>query len=71
MNIQASKIELVKLILDTNNQVLIEKVLSLFDSEAKNATEFTPAQIEEIELGLKQIEKGQGIKFKEYMKKVS
>jgi hypothetical protein len=72
MDIHTSKIELVKLILNTNNQTLIDKVYSIFKSEAKNQKpEFTHDQLEEIKLGLEQLEKGQGISLKDYLKKVS
>jgi len=72
MDILNSKIELVKMILNTNNQSLIDKVYSIFKSESKNQIpEFTQDQIDEIKLGLEQLEKGEGISFKDYLKKVS
>lgn len=72
MDIQTSKIELVKMILDTDNQSLIDQVYSIFKSESKSQKpEFTEDQIEEIKLGLEQLQKGQGISFKDYLNKVS
>jgi hypothetical protein len=46
-------------------------VYSLFKSESNDQVEFSKEQIEEIEFGLKQLDDGQGISFKEYLKKVS
>lgn len=71
MNIQTSKIELVKLILETNDPTLIEKVYGLFKGRQNPSHEFTEEQLREIELGLDQLEKGERISFKDYLKKVS
>ena len=72
MDIQNAKIELVKMILNTNNQPLIEKVHAIFKSESvSQQPEFTQDQIEEIKLGLEQLEKGQGMPFKDYLKEIS
>ncbi|MDR9398993.1 MAG: hypothetical protein RI562_08010 [Salibacter sp.] len=73
MDLKASKIELVRLILDSNDKALIEKMYNLFKSNSSEVEqpEFNKDQIEEIELGLKQLNEGQGISFKDYMKKIS
>jgi hypothetical protein len=71
MDIQTSKIELVKLILNTNDQSLIEKVYNLFTASTSPGEEFTKAQIAEIELGIKQLESGRRIAFKDFLNKVS
>ncbi|MDR9487062.1 hypothetical protein [Salibacter sp.] len=73
MDLKASKIELVRLILDSNDKALIEKMYNLFKSNSSEVEqpEFNKDQIEEIELGLRQLNEGQGISFKDYMKKIS
>jgi hypothetical protein len=71
MDIQTSKIELVKLILNTNDHALIEKAYSIIKSESNEQAEFTQAQIDEIKLGLEQLEEGQGTSFKDFLAKVS
>jgi hypothetical protein len=72
MDLQTSKFELVKLILNTKNQSLIEKVYAILKSEVKDdIPEFTEAQIKEIQQGLEQLKKGESITFKDYLKKVS
>lgn len=72
MDLQISKFELIKLILNTKNQSLIEKVYGMLKSEVKDDfPEFTNAQIKEIQLGLEQLKKGESITFKDYLKKVS
>ena len=53
MDLQNAKIELVKMILNTNNHSLIERVYTIFKSESTYLEpEFTQDQIEEIKLGL-------------------
>jgi len=73
MDLKASKIELMKLILNTNNKELIAKVYGLFktDLSSTDSEEFTNEQIEEIELGLKQLDDGERISFKDFLEKVS
>lgn len=77
MDIQKSKIELIRLILNTNDLSLIEKAYSIIKTDKTDTTEsnenatFTQDQIDEIELGLAQLENGQGTSFRDFLKKVS
>lgn len=70
MNIQAEKIEIVKMILETDNEFLLKSVRSIIEHEQK--TDFWNAlssdQKEDIELGLKEIEKGETVDYEELMK---
>jgi hypothetical protein len=56
MNIHAEKIEIVKMVLETNNPMLLKSVKSLF---AKKSTDFwqtlSPDQKEDIEKGISEI----------------
>lgn len=71
MNIQAEKIEIVKMILETDNEFLLKSVRSIIEQEQK--TDFWNAlssdQKEDIELGLREIEKGETVDYDQLMKK--
>ena len=71
MNLQTSKMELVKRILDTNNKALVDTIFKLFRENKADKQEFTEVQIEEIQLGLKQLANGERISIEDYLKKVS
>ncbi|MCA1761724.1 MAG: hypothetical protein ABR574_06680 [Cryomorphaceae bacterium] len=71
MDIQKSKVELIKLILNTNDLSLIEKAYSIIKTESNEKATLTQDQIDEIELGLEQLENGQGTSFRDFLKKVS
>lgn len=59
MNIQSLKIELVKHILETDSQELLDKILSTIKKEQPDFwLELSEEQKAEIELGRKQIENG-------------
>jgi len=47
------------------------KAYSIIKSESNEKAEFTQDQIDEIKLGLEQLDKGQGTAFKDFLKKVS
>ena len=70
MNIQAEKIEIVKMILETDNEFLLKSVRSIIEQEQK--TDFWNAlssdQKEDIELGLREIEKGETVDYDKLMK---
>ena len=72
MDIQTSKIELTKLILNIDNPSLIEKIKDLLISET---SDFWPTlsdpQKEELKLGIQQLNDGERIAFKDFLKKVS
>jgi hypothetical protein len=67
MSIESSKLELVRYILDSQNDALINEIRALFKKNSSNNSEFTPAQIEEIKLGLEQLNNGDRISFQDYL----
>ena len=72
MNIQSTKIELTKLILSIDNPKLIEKIKDLLLKETSDFwLELTDIQKEELKIGVEQLNNGERIAFKEYLKKVS
>jgi hypothetical protein len=57
MDIQASKIELAKMILELEDSSVINKILNLLKSE----TTLTPTQKRHIDVAIAELENGQGI----------
>ena len=72
MDIQSSKIELAKLILNIESPDLIYKIKKLVLKETSDFwLSLTDSEKEEIALGINQLNKGQRISVEEFMKKVS
>lgn len=74
MNIEAEKISLAKLLLDTEDINILNQVKEILLRENEKADfwdELTDAQQEEINLGIKQLDAGEGIPFEEVLKKIS
>jgi len=72
MDIQALKIELVKQILNTESEELLNRLYSTLKVESKDFwLELTDAQRREVEMGLEQIQNGKTIDLKDFLKKVS
>jgi hypothetical protein len=70
MDIQASKIELVKMILDLEDSKLIEKVRRLITKEKKDFyDEFTEDQKLEIQYGIEQLDRGESMSWEEFRAK--
>lgn len=70
MDIQAEKIELVKLLLNTNNPKIIESIKQIFKKEKSDFwDELSEEQQSEIELGLHQINEGKVTDYETIMKK--
>ncbi len=71
MNIQAEKIEIMKMILETNNPKIIESVKNIF-RESKE-TDFwktiSQEQKDDILQGIKEIENGEVVDYEDFMKK--
>ena len=71
MNIQAEKIEIMKLILETDNLSILESVKKIFDKSA--ITDFWETlpqeQKEDILQGIKDIENGEILDYEDFMKK--
>ena len=71
MDIQASKEELVKMILDLEDSKLIDKLRKLITKEKKDFyDEFTEDQKLEIQYGIKQLDRGERISWEDLKKKL-
>ncbi len=72
MDIQSSKLELVKLILEIDNQSVLNKILDALKADDNDFfLELSSQEKTEIELGLNQLNSGKRISLEDYMKKVS
>jgi len=71
MNIQSEKLEIMRMILETNNPDILESVKKLFSKEstADFWNTLPQNQKDEILEGLEQIEKGETVNYDELMKK--
>ena len=59
MDLQSEKLELIKMLLKTNDKVLIEAVKNIFKSEKKDVwKQLSPEQKEQIDLGLQEANRG-------------
>jgi hypothetical protein len=71
MDLQTSKLELVKLIVNIENQNLIDKLIRVLKSEQEDFwLELTELEKQEIDLGIKQLNSGKRISLDDFMKKV-
>lgn len=72
MDIQTSKLELVKLIVNSDNEKLIEYLLKKVKSEQEDFwSDLSTSGKEEIRLGIKQLDEGKRISLDDFIKKVS
>ena len=71
MNIQSEKLELVRLILDTDNPGILATVKRIFSNSKKvDFWESLPHyQKDEIVKGIEEIEKGETVNYEEFIKK--
>jgi len=71
MNIQAEKLEIVKLILDTDNPGILASIKRIFSKSAKvDFWDSLPQyQKNEILKGIEEIEKGETVDYEEFIKK--
>lgn len=70
MNIQAKKLELVRLILNTEKPAILEKVAKIFQQEETDWREGLPSDvIESVERGLHQSKTGQTVSHDQVMEK--
>lgn len=71
MNIQAQKIELMKLILETNSPSVLESVKTIFKSHASSDfwEKLSPEQKDDILLGAEELELGEYVDYELLMKK--
>ena len=72
MNIQTSKIELVKMILNIENDKFIEKITEFIQKEKVDFwNELSLSERKEIEKGIEQLNTGKRIEFNDFLKKIS
>lgn len=72
MDIKASKIELVKMILNINNDTVIQKVLDFVINEKSDFwNELTESEQVEIQKGIAQLDQGKRILYKDVLKNIS
>ncbi len=72
MDIRTSKIELVKMILNIENDKFIEKITEFVQKEKVDFwNELSLSEQKEIEKGIKQLNKGKRVEFKDFLKKIS
>ncbi|GGB71247.1 hypothetical protein GCM10007424_09080 [Flavobacterium suaedae] len=72
MDIQASKIEVVKMILDLEDSKVIDKIRKLIIKEKKDFyDDLSEDEKLEIKYGLEQLEKGKKTSWEEIYKKIS
>ncbi len=72
MDIQTSKIELVKLILNIENPSVIQKLKELIQRDTSDfGKELSKNENTEIEIALSQLNKGKKTSFDDFLKKVS
>lgn len=72
MDIQASKIQLVKDILNINNINVLNKIASFIQDEKKDFwAELSEVEKEEIHKGIEEIEYGEKIAYDNFLQKIS
>ena len=70
MNIQLEKLELIKLLAETNDESIITSIKNIFNSKKKDWwDDLTDEQKHEIEEGERQIERGEFVDFEEFIQK--
>lgn len=72
MDIQSSKIELVKIILNIENDKFIEKITEFIQKEKVDFwDELSVSEQQEIEKGITELNKGKRVEFNDFLKKIS
>ena len=72
MNIQTSKIELVRTILDIESDDFIQKIASFIKKEKVDFwKELSPSQKKEIKKGLEELENGKRVSYDSFLVKIS
>jgi hypothetical protein len=72
MDIQTSKIALVKMILNIENDKFIEKITEFIQNEKVDFwNELSLAEQKEIEKGIEELNKGKRVEFNDFLKKIS
>ncbi len=68
MNIQAEKLEIMKMILDTENPSLLHKIKSLFVKEKDFWNTLSDSEKDDIKQGVADLEKGATFPYEDVMK---
>lgn len=72
MDIQSSKIELAKLILNIESPALLDKIKGLLTKETSDFwLTLSDSEKEEIQFGIEQLDKGQRTSVEDFLKRVS
>jgi len=72
MDIQTSKIALVKMILNIENDKFIEKITEFIQKEKVDFwNDLSLAEQKEIEKGIEELNKGKRVEFNDFLKKIS
>ncbi|MDB9954256.1 hypothetical protein OAD49_01705 [Flavobacteriaceae bacterium] len=72
MNIQTSKIELVKMILNIENDKIIKKITEFIQKEKVDFwNELSVSEQKEIEKGIQELNSGKRVEFNDFLKKIS
>lgn len=72
MNIQTSKIKLVKMILSIENNKFIEKITEFIEKEKVDFwNELSLSEQNEIKKGIKELNKGKRVTYNDFLKKIS
>lgn len=71
MDIQATKIELAKMILDLEDSELIQKVYKFLKHEEDFYDDLTEDQKLEIQFGIEQLDRGEKVSWEEVYKRIS
>ena len=72
MDIKTSKIELVKIILNIDNDTFIKKVTAFINDEKSDFwNDLSSTEQAEIKKGIQQLEKGERVPYKDTLKKIS
>jgi hypothetical protein len=69
MNIHAEKLEIMKMILDTDNPSVLQKIKGLFIKEKDFWDTLSVAEKEDIQQGIDELDKGEKYPYEELMKK--
>jgi hypothetical protein len=68
MNIQSEKLELLKLILNTENPSIIRKLKAIFNKEKDFWETLSNSEQEEILKGIDELDKGESIPYEQFIK---
>jgi len=71
MDIQSEKLEVMKMILDTDNQSILESIKKIFKKAAKSDfwEPLSQEQKDDILMGINEIENGEVVDYEDFMKK--